>query len=100
MAHLNLVGYVPGLWRLDTGNLGVRVFFVISGFIITTLLLAELRSTGSVSLSAFYRRRIFRILPAYYTFLGALMVYSAFRGGPATWTQGDGRHELLIRARL
>jgi peptidoglycan/LPS O-acetylase OafA/YrhL len=86
VAHLDLVRYVPGLWRLDTGNLGVRVFFVISGFIITTLLLAELRLTGSVSLRGFYRRRLFRILPAYYTFLCTVMVFSALRGGTATWT--------------
>jgi peptidoglycan/LPS O-acetylase OafA/YrhL len=81
VAHLDLVRYVPGLWRLDTGNLGVRVFFVISGFIITTLLFTELRRAGSVSLTAFYRRRIFRILPAYYTFLATVMLLSAFRGG-------------------
>jgi peptidoglycan/LPS O-acetylase OafA/YrhL len=87
VAHLDLVRYVPGLWRLDTGNLGVRVFFVISGFIITTLLLAELHRTGSVSLTGFYRRRVFRILPAYYTFLGIVMAFSAFRGGTATWTK-------------
>jgi peptidoglycan/LPS O-acetylase OafA/YrhL len=85
--HLNLPRYVPGLWRLDLGNLGVRVFFVISGFIITALLLGELRRTGSVSLKSFYRRRIFRILPAYYTFLGTVMLISALRGGEATWAK-------------
>jgi peptidoglycan/LPS O-acetylase OafA/YrhL len=87
VAHLDLVRHVPGLWRLDTGNLGVRVFFVISGFIITTLLLTELHRTGSVSLASFYRRRIFRILPAYYMFLGTVMLLSVFRGGEATWTK-------------
>lgn len=63
LSHLNLARYVPGLWRLDMGNLGVRVFFVISGFIITTLLLSELHRRGSVSLTGFYRRRVFRIFP-------------------------------------
>jgi peptidoglycan/LPS O-acetylase OafA/YrhL len=87
VAHLDLVRYVPGLWRVDMGNLGVRVFFVISGFIITTLLLTELQREGSASLTSFYRRRAFRILPAYYTFLGTLMLLSAFRGGDATWTK-------------
>jgi peptidoglycan/LPS O-acetylase OafA/YrhL len=86
VAHLELVRYVPGLWRLDMGNLGVRVFFVISGFIITTLLLTELHRAGSVSLVSFFRRRIFRILPAYYIFLGIVMLLAAFRGGAATWT--------------
>jgi peptidoglycan/LPS O-acetylase OafA/YrhL len=84
-SHLDLGRYVPGLWRLDAGNLGVRVFFVISGFIITTLLLSEQRRAGSVSLTSFYRRRVFRIFPAYYTFLGTVLLLSAFRSGGATW---------------
>jgi peptidoglycan/LPS O-acetylase OafA/YrhL len=48
---------------------GVRVFFVISGFLITTLLLAEWQRTGSISIRAFYVRRACRILPAFYFFL-------------------------------
>jgi peptidoglycan/LPS O-acetylase OafA/YrhL len=86
VAHLDLVRYVPGLWRLDTGNLGVRVFFVISGFIITNLLITELRRTGSVSLIAFYRRRFFRILPAYYTLLATVLLLSAYGSG-AGWSK-------------
>jgi peptidoglycan/LPS O-acetylase OafA/YrhL len=46
------------------GGLGVEVFFVLSGFLITTLLLQEYRSHGSVSIRAFYARRAFRLLPA------------------------------------
>lgn len=46
------------------GNIGVRFFFVISGFLITTLLLREQESTGRVSLRDFYLRRAYRILPA------------------------------------
>jgi peptidoglycan/LPS O-acetylase OafA/YrhL len=53
----------------NAGQLGVRVFFVISGFLITTLLLRELESTGSVSLKSFYMRRAFRIMPVFYAFL-------------------------------
>jgi len=87
VAHLDLARDVPGLWRLDMGNLGVRVFFVISGFIITTLLLTEQQRSGSVSLVSFYRRRSFRILPAYYTFLGTVMLLAALRGDAATWTK-------------
>ncbi|WP_270070762.1 acyltransferase family protein [Streptomonospora mangrovi] len=49
---------------LPGGYVGVDVFFVISGFLITTLLLREARETGRVSLAGFYVRRIRRILPA------------------------------------
>lgn len=59
---------IPVLWRVDYGNLGVRVFFVISGFLITSLLLCEHAQTGQISLRDFYIRRAFRILPAYYVF--------------------------------
>jgi peptidoglycan/LPS O-acetylase OafA/YrhL len=87
VAHLDLGRYVPGLWRLDAANLGVRVFFVISGFIITRLLLTELQRTGVVSLTAFYRRRVFRILPAFYTFLATVVLIAAVRGDAGTITR-------------
>ena len=56
----------------DYGLLGVRVFFVISGFLITTLLLRELEQQGRISLRAFYARRALRIFPAAFVFIGAL----------------------------
>lgn len=48
---------------LPGGFLGVDIFFVLSGFLITRLLIAEDRVTGQVDLRAFYMRRVFRILP-------------------------------------
>jgi peptidoglycan/LPS O-acetylase OafA/YrhL len=51
---------------------GVKVFFVLSGFLITTLLLNELRQTGTLSLRTFYWRRTLRIFPAMYAFLIAI----------------------------
>ena len=51
------------------GNLGVRCFFVISGFLITYLLLREHDRTGGISLRRFYARRVLRIFPVYYFFL-------------------------------
>lgn len=50
-------------------GLGVTGFFVLSGFLITWLLLKELDSSGDISLRDFYRRRALRIFPAYYAFL-------------------------------
>lgn len=54
--------------------LGVKVFFVISGFIITTLLLKEVKSTNTISLPAFYLRRATRLLPALFVFLVATAI--------------------------
>jgi len=51
------------------GTLGVHVFFVLSGFLITKLLLEEHERTSTISLSKFYLRRAFRIFPAAFVFL-------------------------------
>jgi peptidoglycan/LPS O-acetylase OafA/YrhL len=50
----------------ELGWLGVMIFFVLSGFLITSILLREHTATGSISLREFYRRRAFRIFPAFY----------------------------------
>ena len=50
-------------------NLGVRIFFVISGYLITTLLLKEQERTMTISLREFYIRRAYRILPAAMAFM-------------------------------
>ena len=57
----HLFGTHPNL-----GWLGVMIFFVLSGFLITSILLREHEATGSISLRDFYRRRAFRIFPAFY----------------------------------
>lgn len=48
---------------LFSGKLGVQLFFVISGFIVTHRLLIEIEQNGSISLSGFYARRLFKLLP-------------------------------------
>lgn len=68
-----------GLEWLVPGGLGVVVFFVISGFLITRQMIAEIAATGTLSFKAFYLRRVFRLAPAlllylavFDTLLGAL----------------------------
>jgi peptidoglycan/LPS O-acetylase OafA/YrhL len=56
-------------------NLGVRVFFVISGYLITTILLREQILTGTISLREFYIRRAYRIFPAAMCFLAVVFVF-------------------------
>ncbi len=50
------------------GDLGVTAFFVLSGFLITWLLVREVNKTGSISFKGFYMRRTLRIMPAFYAF--------------------------------
>src|SRR5438270_9465936 len=55
-------------------NFGVQVFFIISGYLITTLLLKERLRKGSIDLKAFYIRRVLRIFPAAYVFIAVAVV--------------------------
>ncbi len=67
------VGLKPPFFDLIfNGDLGVRFFFTISGFLITWLVVLELDQNGSVNLKHFYARRCLRIFPVYFTFLGVL----------------------------
>ena len=92
MTFSNRLSYIPGLdgiravavmavlfyhanfsWALG-GFLGVETFFVLSGFLITALLLAEWRSTGGIDLRQFWIRRARRLLPAVWMLLVVLPV--------------------------
>lgn len=55
-------------------NLGVRIFFIISGYLITTLLLKERTKTGTIHLKDFYVRRAYRILPAATAFIVPIII--------------------------
>jgi peptidoglycan/LPS O-acetylase OafA/YrhL len=59
---------------LRQGSYGVYIFFVVSGFLITTLLLREIQRYGTISLRAFYIRRALRIWPLYYAVLVVYVV--------------------------
>jgi peptidoglycan/LPS O-acetylase OafA/YrhL len=83
---LVLVGHlgIPGV--TSPGTYGVTVFFVLSGFLITTLLLEERQRDGAWSLPAFYGRRARRLLPAMVVCVAlALAVDLALYGGVPDW---------------
>ena len=78
--HMSIAGDVPAFF-IHLSSFGVQVFFVISGYLITSLLLAERERLGAIDLKAFYLRRAFRIIPAAYGFLAVVFVFywAAFR---------------------
>ena len=80
-----------GIPFLAGGYVGVDVFFVISGFLITRLLLGEMEGRGTVSLRGFYARRAKRLLPLSALLLAAVGVLSLLIFSPlrATETSGD-----------
>jgi peptidoglycan/LPS O-acetylase OafA/YrhL len=86
---LRAFGILAVIWRHATGvgqgYLGVELFFAISGFLITSLLLREQRQQGHISLSKFYARRSLRIFPLYYAVLGIyiLTVFATRRHIPS-----------------
>lgn len=83
---LRCLSIVPVIWHHSTprplsgllgkGPAGVDLFFCISGFLITTLLLREKARTGRIHLPNFYLRRALRILPLYYALLFAYAVFA------------------------
>jgi peptidoglycan/LPS O-acetylase OafA/YrhL len=83
--HLRFPGF-------SSGFLGVDIFFVLSGFLITTLLLTELDRTGRISLPEFWARRARRLLPA---LVVLLLVVAA-----VTWLQGTFTERASVRGDL
>jgi peptidoglycan/LPS O-acetylase OafA/YrhL len=73
LAVLMVMAYHFGL-PLPAGGLGVDVFFALSGFLITSLLLAERDETSTIRFGAFYARRARRLLPALFMVLAAFAV--------------------------
>jgi peptidoglycan/LPS O-acetylase OafA/YrhL/lysophospholipase L1-like esterase len=75
-AVLAVMGYHADISWLAGGFLGVDIFFVLSGFLITSLLVAELDGTGRLNLVAFWGRRARRLLPALALVLIAVAIYT------------------------
>jgi peptidoglycan/LPS O-acetylase OafA/YrhL len=82
-----VVVYHAGVRQLPGGFVGVDVFFVISGFLITGLLVREVTSTGRVSLTRFYARRAKRLLPATGLVLVATVVLTWLTISTVRWRE-------------
>ncbi|MCS3801780.1 acyltransferase family protein [Niastella sp. OAS944] len=79
VAHFSRSEHQPAVtYIFGGGTLGVHIFFVLSGFLITALLLKEKITTGYISLRDFYIRRFFRIIPVAFLFLLVLFIMDLF----------------------
>jgi peptidoglycan/LPS O-acetylase OafA/YrhL len=76
IAVLAVAAFHGGVPFMKGGYLGVDIFFVLSGFLITSILLKEHARTGSISLPDFYARRALRLLPALLLLLAVFLVYA------------------------
>jgi peptidoglycan/LPS O-acetylase OafA/YrhL len=65
------------LYQLSRGWYGVDLFFVLSGFLITWILISEVEATGTLDLGRFYRRRLLRLAPAYVSALMMALIGAA-----------------------
>jgi peptidoglycan/LPS O-acetylase OafA/YrhL len=97
LAVVAVLLYHGGVSWSGGGFLGVEMFFVLSGFLITSLLVAEWGRSGAIALRAFWARRARRLLPALFALVAATGVYYALAGPTKAipGLQGDGIATLL-----
>ncbi len=78
-SHLSVTHVLPHIIRASTlGPSAVIIFFVLSGFLITSQLENELAETGAIRLRSFYLRRLFRLMPALILMLAGAMTLAAY----------------------
>ncbi|MCH7718967.1 MAG: acyltransferase [Chloroflexi bacterium] len=83
LAVTAVLAYHAGLTWARGGFLGVDAFFVLSGYLITSLLIVEWRNTGTIDLPAFWARRARRLLPALFLLLAGIAGYALVFAEPA-----------------
>jgi len=95
LAALAVVLFHAGVWWLPAGFLGVDVFFVVSGFLITSLLISERERSGNTDLAQFWLRRARRLLPVLVLVLIVTTVYAVL---VLQETLSQHLHEVLMAA--
>jgi peptidoglycan/LPS O-acetylase OafA/YrhL len=75
LGHLAFSKHAPQIFWDHYANTGVRIFFVISGFLITSILCKEESRTSTVDLKTFYLRRAYRIFPAAFVFMLLMVIF-------------------------
>lgn len=95
-----VVAFHAGVPQLGGGFVGVDVFFVLSGYLITGLLMREIERTGGIDLVDFYARRARRLLPALAVVILATLMLGAIFLTPAGEQQGLGRSAIAASAFL
>ena len=90
IAILLVLLHHAGIPSVHGGHIGVDIFFVLSGFLITALLWQEYEKYGRISLKNFYVRRLIRLTPALLLLLGSFGIYTlATKSGPALVKSGQ-----------
>ena len=97
LAIIAVLVYHGGVAGTTGGFLGVEAFFVLSGFLITSLLVSEWRRTATIALGAFWARRARRLLPALFLLVLAVAIHQVLAGPEASvpGLKGDGIATLL-----
>ncbi len=88
VSHLLPAGYAfyeTRLWIVVSGDTGVRIFFTLSGFLITSLLLKEKKKNGSINFKNFFARRFIRLLPPLLLFYATIAVFMHTGDIQVTW---------------
>ena len=85
VAVLFVVAHHIGLAGFESGFIGVDVFFVLSGFLITTKLLIEITETGRIDLAAFWAGRVRRLLPIAATVIAVTLIVALVLTNPLEW---------------
>jgi peptidoglycan/LPS O-acetylase OafA/YrhL len=86
LAHIGVNHFIRPFHLYVDSRIGVNLFFVISGFLITTLLIKEKIKAGRISLGNFYIRRILRILPLAYFFLIVVLLLNLYYNLKIPWS--------------